>query len=66
LEHLESGLQWLRQQPNVELLVIHHRDCIFQPAETAAQIERFLCGKLDVRKMSTVVRPELYRQKVEN
>jgi hypothetical protein len=65
-EHLESSLQWLRQQPNVDLLVIPHRDCIFHSAQTAAQIGRFLGGEVDVVRMSNVVRPELYRQKFEN
>jgi hypothetical protein len=66
VEHLRSILQWLRQQPNVELLEISHRDCIFQPTGSAEQIGRFLGGKLDVVQMAAVVTPELYRQRGEN
>ncbi|CAN7513297.1 hypothetical protein [Mesorhizobium caraganae] len=65
-EHLESSLQWLRRQPNVELLEILHRNCVFQPADTATTIGRFLGGKLDTARMAAVVKPELYRQRHQN
>jgi hypothetical protein len=63
LEHIESNLQWLKQQSNIELLVLPHEECIAQPVAAATRIGRFLGDRLDIMRMAAVVRPELYRQK---
>jgi hypothetical protein len=62
-EHLESSFHWLEQQPNMELMVLPHRECICQPAQAASAIGQFLGNELDIVRMAAVVRPELYRRK---
>lgn len=45
------------------ILYISHRDCLCDPAGTAARVNAFLGGSLDERAMATVVEPTLYRHR---
>ena len=48
------------------VVYVSHRDCIADPAATAARINAFLGGALDERSMAAAVEPELYRHRLED
>lgn len=61
-KHLREIKEWLAAQGNIEVLYMPHRDVISDPAGCAAKVSAFL-GGLDIAKMSTIVNPELYRNR---
>ncbi|HSJ54786.1 MAG TPA: sulfotransferase [Anaerolineae bacterium] len=61
--HLSQIESWLASQPAMDVLYVHYRDVLAEPAAQAARVNAFLGGGLDERKMAEVVDPELYRQK---
>jgi len=65
-EHLAEIEEWLAQQKNMEVLYISYNDIISDPLANAQKINRFLGNHLDIEKMSAVVDPALYRQRVSS
>lgn len=55
---------WAESQPKVKVLRVQYSNVIQNPLEEAERIAAFLELPLDVRKMASVVDPELYRNKV--
>jgi hypothetical protein len=52
-----------RKRPNFELIEIHYRASIDNPADTAEQVNRFLGGRLDEAAMRAAVDAALYRNR---
>jgi hypothetical protein len=61
--HVELVEAWLAEQPNIDVLYVHHHDTLANPAEQARRINHFLGGTLDEARMAAVVDPALYRQR---
>ncbi|MFO1475340.1 MAG: sulfotransferase [Verrucomicrobiota bacterium] len=55
--------QWLARQPTFQVLHLEHRDVIQHSLATAQRIAQFLGGDLAPERMSSVVEPDLYRQR---
>ena len=51
----------LSERPGTHLLVVEHSDVISNPLLTAARLNTFLGGKLDVAKMAAAIDPALHR-----
>lgn len=62
--HLVGVEKWLSEQDNCDVLYVGHRDTLERPETTAAQINEFLGGHLDVSAMAGVVDRQLYRNRV--
>lgn len=61
--HLRQMENWLNARPAFDVLYVNHRDIIDNPAKACRRINKFLGGRLDVRKMAGVVDNALYRQR---
>jgi len=64
--HLQNVKAWLKRQPNFEVLEVNYREVVQNPAEQAAQIQRFLGRKLDTARMAAAIDPALYRNRAQN
>ena len=62
--HLTETEEWLSQQPNIETIRVSYNDTLQYPEPTAERVAAFLGGGLDVEKMTQVVDPRLYRQRL--
>jgi hypothetical protein len=62
-EELSKLARWVRAQPNVRLLEIDHRDCLYNVQAAVEAINRFLGGHLDMVRMVGVPDPRLHRNK---
>jgi hypothetical protein len=62
-KHVEATVAWLEAQANMALLHVDYHQILATPAAQTAQINRFLGGHLDVRRMAQVVDPALYRNR---
>ncbi len=62
-KHLTSVINWLDNQDNVEVLYIHYSETLSDPQPQAELINTFLGGNLDVKAMTGVVDPNLYRNR---
>ena len=60
---LEKADQWVRAQPNFDLLYINYNEVLKEPAAAVKAINDFLGGDLDTDAMLKVVEPSLYRQR---
>jgi hypothetical protein len=61
--HLQQVQDWLRGQPNVEVLYVHYSDVLADPAAAAKRIAHAFGGAVDAGAMAQVVDPNLYRQR---
>lgn len=61
--HLQQLDEWLSQQSHIKLLNCYYTELVFDSAATSVAIKDFLEQDLDVKRMSAVVCPELYRQR---
>jgi hypothetical protein len=52
-----------RKRPNMELIEVHYRDAIADPAGTARLVNEFLGGGLDESAMAAAVNESLYRNR---
>ena len=64
--HLVNARALLRGRRDMRALEVHYAAAIDDPAATAAQINRFLGGKLDEAAMAASVDPTLYRNRSSN
>ena len=58
-----AALGLLARQPHLAHLVVRHADLLTAPAKSAAQLNAFLGGSLDVARMAGAVDPALHRQR---
>ena len=63
LNHLASVRILARKRPNFEMIEVRYDTTVNQPGEAARQVNAFLGGRLDERKMTEVVDAELYRNR---
>jgi hypothetical protein len=64
--HLEKVEFQLRFRPWFDALYLDHRSVLGDPAGAARQINQFLGGALDERRMAEAVDPNLYRNRAED
>jgi len=62
-QQLRQTEAWLATQPNFTVLYINHRNCIDDPAATAAAVNAFLGGRFNEPSMAAAVAPALYRHR---
>lgn len=62
-KHLREVEGWLAGQPNVTVFYTDYNETLKEPARWAEEINRFLGGQLDVKRMAEVVDGMLYRQR---
>jgi hypothetical protein len=65
-KHLVNVRFLVRRKPNFEMIELAYTEALKDPHNAAAQINRFLGGKLDTGAMSAAVDPRLYRNRHEN
>lgn len=67
-QHEQQVLEQLRKRTEIDLLEIDYRQTLTQPEQTIRQLQSFVgCGRLtDTASMRTVIKPKLYRQRVES
>lgn len=61
--HVQRIEDWLASQPNMRVLYVDYSRVLESPSDQAQRVHRFLGGTLDVKNMTTVVDPNLYRQR---
>jgi len=62
-QHVQRIEDWLAEQPNFEVLYVSYNRVLEAPQDEARRIAAFFDGSLDVRAMTLVVDPNLYRQR---
>ncbi len=62
-DHLWKVKYRVKRQPHFELLELHYKDVLGNPAEQAKRIHDFIGLELDVEKMARVVDKQLYRNR---
>lgn len=55
--------EWMRQQPNLQVLYVSYNETLESPEKTVERLNEFLGGDLDVAAMRRAVEPQLYRQR---
>jgi hypothetical protein len=60
---LDNLQQWMQSRPHFRTLDLNYNSIIADPETGAVELNRFLGGRLDIRAMSEVVDPTLYRQR---
>jgi hypothetical protein len=63
IEHLHSLLEWLSDQPNIEVLHVCYNDLLERPEGQTDRISAFLRGKANSQSMAKTVDPSLYRNR---
>lgn len=61
---LKQIKNWLKQQENIKVLFVSHRETMSNPLAQAQKVKRFLGTDLDENKMAAVVDTSLYRQRI--
>jgi hypothetical protein len=61
--HLARISNWVRCQPNFEVVEIDYSEIIASPGDVAERLRRFIDMDLDTERMSKVVDPALYRNR---
>ena len=62
-KHVSQVEDWLREQPNMQVLFVHYSDILADPENEARRINDFLGGDLRVERMAEAVDPDLYRNR---
>jgi hypothetical protein len=62
-KHLKSTMQWIESQPNVSVLYVHYSDMLADPIPQIKKINEFVGSRLNETAMTTVVDPNLYRNR---
>ncbi len=62
-KHLQTVDDWLNKQDHIQWLDCSYTDVIQSPEKAAQSIQQFLGMELDIKKMTTAVAPDLYRNK---
>lgn len=65
LRHVVDVRFLVRNRANMEMIEVHYRDALENPAAFARQVNEFLGGGLDVAAMTAVVDGSLYRNRRE-
>jgi hypothetical protein len=62
-KHLGLVEGWLAGQPNASVFYADYNEILKAPARWAGEIDRFLGGGLDAKRMADIVAEALYRQR---
>lgn len=62
-KHLRKVKDWVRAQPNMEMIEVEYNRMVTNPLPYVRQINAFLGGWLDEEAMAQVVDPTLYRNR---
>jgi len=62
-KQLETTKNWIKGQPNMEIMYVNYKEMIENPEQTAESISSFLDVDLDIQKMAESVDNKLYRNK---
>lgn len=62
-KHVSQVEDWLREQPNMQVLYVHYGDILADPENEARRMNDFLGGDLQVERMAEAVDPDLYRNR---
>jgi len=62
-KHLKQVNEWMRHQPNLEVMDCPYAEIVADPRGYASQIDAFLGGGLDTEAMAAAVEGTLYRQR---
>ncbi len=62
-QHLSKIKTWLSGQPNFEVLYMDYGDVVAFPHENARKLSRFFGNSLNIEKMASVIKPDLYRNR---
>lgn len=62
-KHLISTRVFTGMSPRFELLEVQYRDVLADPERLARQVNAFLGGRLDEKRMAEAVDPQLYRNR---
>ena len=63
IRHLVDVRFIVSKRPNFEMIEVHFKDALNEPAGFVAHVNEFLGGNLDTNEMISVVDPELYRNR---
>ncbi len=62
-EHVVHVIDWLRNQPNIEYIIVDYNELVINTSPQIKKVNLFLGGKLDEEKMKNAINPDLYRQR---
>jgi Flp pilus assembly protein TadD len=62
-KQLEKTENWIKGQPEMDVLYVNYKDVIESPEEQAENILSFLGTDLDIERMTNAIDPVLYRNK---
>ncbi|MGC2423983.1 MAG: sulfotransferase domain-containing protein [Nitrospirota bacterium] len=65
MRHIAGMKKWLAEQPNFDVLYMDYGELIAFPHESARKLARFFGNSLNVSKMASVIKPELYRNRAD-
>jgi hypothetical protein len=65
-KHLISTRVFTGMSPRFDVLEVVYRDVLDDPERLAREVNAFLGGRLDVKRMAEAVDPDLYRNRSEN
>ena len=63
IKHMITTKVYMRRRPNFEMLEMNYSKVLADPLASAAELNDFLGGGLDVNAMAAVVSPDLYRNR---
>jgi hypothetical protein len=63
-KHLSIVKAWLGKQANIQFITLNYNQLIQDPTSHIENLNAFLGGSLDVKKMREVIDPSLYRQRI--
>ena len=66
LKELKNVKEWVKQQPNKDLLNINYKKVVKNPSEQIDKIIEFLGISLDKNAMIETIDPSLYRSKIDS
>jgi len=64
-KHIQQTINSLAQNPNLKVLEVNFPEIFSNPKYIIDSVNTFLDGGLDINKMYTSIKPELYRNRIE-
>jgi hypothetical protein len=63
-KHLKKIKSWFDEQDNIKVVYLKYDQVVEDPQSAAERISKFLNEEFDIKAMTSVVNPDLYRNKV--
>ncbi|NJL33015.1 MAG: sulfotransferase domain-containing protein [Chloroflexaceae bacterium] len=64
-KHLQRVEAWLGRQPSLQTCFISYNDLLRDPAPSIDRVNTFLGGRLNTQQITSVIDPNLYRQRMD-